>query len=357
MTAITLDLIRNCLEGFVPSAMATCDADGVPNVSLISHVHYVDPDRVALSYQFFNKTRRNVLATGHASVSIIDPLTAEQFRLTLDFEETQTSGPVFEIMKAKLAGIASHSGMNGVFRLLGSDIYRVRRIERLPGMTIAAPPARRNLLAGTRRVCAELGSTGDVGELLERALLCLEREFGIEHAMIWMLDRPAGRLFAVASHGYPVSGIGSELALGEGVIGVAAREGVPIRIGHMTSEFDYSAAIRGRAEASGSSWADATRIPYPGLRQPQSQIALPIRKRSQVIGVLFAECEQPMRFWFDDEDALALIASQLGTVIALMQHDEATTPGAAPEAKIAPARLVAVRHYQAMTASFSITST
>ena len=38
----------------------------------------------------------------------------EQFRLQLEYEETRTSGPLFETMKAKLAGIASHSGMEGV---------------------------------------------------------------------------------------------------------------------------------------------------------------------------------------------------------------------------------------------------
>lgn len=40
-----------------------------------------------------------------------------------------------------------------------------------------------------------------------------------------------------ASHGKQQSGVGSEIPLGQGVIGIAAREGTAIRISHMTAEF------------------------------------------------------------------------------------------------------------------------
>src|SRR5262245_35275586 len=130
---LNLDDIRDCLEGIVPSPVATCSPDGVPNVTYVSQVHFVDSTHVALSFQFFNKTRENVLENPRAMAMVVDPGTGQQYRLELEYERTEKSGPLFENMKAKLAGIASHTGMSGVFRLQGSDVYRVREITAVPG--------------------------------------------------------------------------------------------------------------------------------------------------------------------------------------------------------------------------------
>ena len=114
---IALEGIRACLEGIIPGTICTGDLDGTPNVSYLSQVQYVDPQHVALSYQFFNKTRKNLLENPHAIVAVVDPFTAAHYRLSIEFLRTETTGPVFESMKARLAGIASHVGMADVFVL------------------------------------------------------------------------------------------------------------------------------------------------------------------------------------------------------------------------------------------------
>jgi adenylate cyclase len=312
-----LELIRNCFEGATPAILATVDRQGMPNVSLISHVHYIGAGRVALSYQFFNKTRKNLLATGTASVEIVDPVTCARYRLTLIYEKTETAGPLFETMKARLAGIASHAGMESVFRLLGSDIFRVRAVEAVPGPVLPAPPAQRDLLGATRRIVADLcaASTDDLGALVDRALDALGRHLGIGHAMVLSLELSEGRLYTVASRGYPVSGVGSEVPLGAGVIGVAAQVGVPIRIGQFSADYAYGAAIRDETLRAGFAALESV-IPFPGMSAPGSQIALPVRHAGRTLGVLFAESAEPMRFWHGDEDALALVADHLAVLMA-----------------------------------------
>ena len=123
---LNLESIRASLDGGIPAVIATCSAEGVPNVSYLSDVQKLDERHVALSYQFFNKTRQNVLANPHARLMVVDPQTAAIHRLEVEYLRTETAGPVFERMKAKLAGIASHTGVRGAFKLLGSDSNRVR---------------------------------------------------------------------------------------------------------------------------------------------------------------------------------------------------------------------------------------
>ena len=344
---IKIDAIRGCLEGVVPGNIATCAADGTPNVAYLSQVQYVDGEHVALSYQFFNTTRRNILAHPYARVAVFDPHTVAHYRLSLQYLRTEESGPLFENMKARLAGIASHTGMSGVFRLLGSDIYRVLDIEQVPGETLPAPPPRRNLLAALRACAESLCASADLDGLLARLLDGLAQHFDIEHAMVLMLDEAGGRLYTVASRGYASSGVGSEIALGAGVIGVAARERTPIRIGHFTAEYGYGRAIRDSLERNGVTGIE-TEIPLPGLAESCSQLAVPIMGCQRLIGMLYVESPHDLRFGYDDEDALVTLAGQLGAAIRLVQQapDVAEEPAAAepPPAPLA-GQAVRVRHY------------
>jgi adenylate cyclase len=90
---IRLDAIRACLDGGVPGSIATAAPDGTPNIAYYSQMQYVDPEHVALSYQFFNTTRRNILASPFAKASVVDPITAAQYRLSLQDLRTESGGP------------------------------------------------------------------------------------------------------------------------------------------------------------------------------------------------------------------------------------------------------------------------
>ena len=347
MKTAQLGDIRPCLEGAIPAVMATCAVDGMPNVAYISQVYYVDERHVALSFQFFNKTRQNILANPHATVLLIHPQTAGYFRLHIRYLRTETEGPLFEGMKAQLAGIASHTGMQGVFRLLGSDVYEVELIEAVEGDPMAAPPPRTGMLTAVRRCSERLARCTSLDEALSAVLATLSDFMGVQHAMVLMLDGATQRLYTVGSCGYATSGVGSEVGMGQGVIGVAARERTPVRIMHMANAYLYSQAMRSSFEANIPDIEAVTEIPYPGLAQPHSQLAVPVLSAGRLLGVLFVESPNDLQFGFEDEDMLVAMAGHLGATIDLMQAGTEAPQAAAPsvEAPAAAGAPLQLRHF------------
>ncbi len=350
MTRVTLDAIRHCLDGQIPGVIATCSRAGVPNGSYVSQVHYVDPLHVALSFQFFNKTRENILQNPVTTIMVVDPDTAARYRVQAHYLRTETEGPLFENMKAKLAGIASQTGMSGVFKLRGADVYRVTQVVAVAQQTELPTPPRRSLLAAVRSLSQIIQQCTELDDLLTRTLAELETHLAIKHAMIHWLDESGERLYLVASRGYAQSGVGSEIQLGQGVIGVAAGSRTAIRITHTTSEYTYSRAARESIRASQLADRLEAELPAPGLAAPGSQLAAPIVARQRLLGVLYVEDPADSQFGYDEEDALVTIAQHLGLAAYMLEPpgDHDARKSNRPVAPAKPSgRTMAIRHYRA----------
>ena len=127
---ITEDMM-SALQGVVPSAIASSSADGIPNVTFISQVFYVDREHVALSRQFFNKTVQNITQNPVACVVVTCPVQPAVYKIKMRFVESQTTGEVYENMRLQLEVIAGMQGMSHVFNLVAADLYKIISIERV----------------------------------------------------------------------------------------------------------------------------------------------------------------------------------------------------------------------------------
>jgi hypothetical protein len=125
------DEIRSVLENGVPCVLATCSRDGVPNATILSQAYYVDPQHLALSFQFFSKTIRNVRENPSACLCLSDMDRDLFWIVDLEYEHSQTEGPIFDVMDMQIEAIASATGMSGIFKLRSADIYRVRGVRRV----------------------------------------------------------------------------------------------------------------------------------------------------------------------------------------------------------------------------------
>jgi hypothetical protein len=340
MTApLRLSDISRCFQGIVPSIIATSDSRGMPNVTYLSQVYLVDDAHVALSCQFFNKTRRNLDENPVACVQLVDPLTLQSYRLRLKFLRSEKTGPLFDRMALRIDAIASHTGMSGVFRLIAADVFAVDSVEVVEGFLTepvnepeqhVSVDGMRTEVRGLQFVSERINRATDLESLLTEVLDALQEYFKFAHTSVLLWDEAGRRLVTLASNGYGESGIGAEVGLGEGLIGTVAREKKLLRLTSLEGDLRYARAIR--RESGGRRTLDAE-IPLPGLPDAQSILVLPLLVCSRLIGVFMAEDRDPMKFGEWHEAYLEIIANQIALGIDRMldRPDDVPEPVPAPK--------------------------
>jgi adenylate cyclase len=326
--SLGLERLTSCFQGIIPSMLYTCAKDGTPNAAYLSQVEYVDPTHVALSFQFFNKSRRNIAENPLAVVHVTDPDTAQGWALRLVFERSETAGPIFDRMFWRIEAIASYCGMKGIFKLLAADIYEVKSVEKIPeedGQSDrSAPPLRARppdpvfTMKALQDLSMQINTAGCLEHLLDSIVVGLKQHFNFSHSMIALAGEKPNTLVMIASRGYPQSGAGAEVQFGEGIIGLVAEAKKPIRISGLLRGMLHAYAAKQRAEDAG--WrADDRRVPLPGLENPSSQLGVPLMVRGELVGVLCIESETPYRFHEEDKTAIELLGSYLAVAIQNMQ--------------------------------------
>ena len=327
---IQLESLASCFQGLIPATLFTCSREGIPNVAFLSHVDYVDAEHVALSFQFFNKSKANISENPHAVVRLIDPDTSQGWRLRLRYVRSETTGPVFERMALRIEAIASYSGLKGIFRLLAADIYRVlsvqavedegpRPVPEQSGRTPTADPV--FTVQALQDLAQRIHRADSLEHLLDSILEGIEESFGFNHSMILVPAAEPGVLVTIASRGYPETGVGSEVRVGEGISGMVAEARKPIRISGLIRQMLYAFAVHKRASEQGLCPRER-QIALPGLAAPDSQLGVPLLNRGELIGVLCIESELPYRFHEDDKRSIELLGSYLAIAIHSMLLQE-----------------------------------
>ena len=186
----------------------------------------------------------------------------------------------------------------------------------------------------------------EMDELFQRTLDELQRGFGLTHVFILLHEQARERLFTVASRGYEQSGVGAEVKVGVGTIGVVARSLRPLRSGNLRMQLGYARTVRQQVARAGQDVGPE--IPLPGLSSPGSQLVVPLVSHRVLVGVLCVE--SPELSAFDDEleaalvTAAALLAAALEHARLRGVHDrDEPASDRATVTKVGP-KLV-VRHY------------
>ena len=346
---VPLDSIASCFEGVAPSSICSCSRDGLPNVTFLSIVHRLDEAHIGLSFQFFNKTRKNTQENPHAQVIVVQPGTANQYRLDLQYQHTETEGPIFERMNTRLMAIASQTGMTNVFKLRGVDVYEVvecRPVSVDGGFELAG---RRESIRELESFTERLAACEDLDTLLGTALEALADLFGHRHSFVMFPDEEGTRLYTGASHGFEASGVGSEVVIGEGMLGISAARHSVVRVTNLALETVVARAVRSAVERHGDAAMLEKEIALPGLPDARSQLVLPLLFRNRLLGVLCLQSAESGRFLDTDERVMQIVARHLAASIATTmrsdsaQHKVATLQ---PDEGTMGASRVVIKHYK-----------
>jgi adenylate cyclase len=338
-----LDALDDCFEGVIPSVIATVAPNGTPNVVYLSHVIRLDGSHVALSNQFFGKTGANLRADPRAALLVVDGRTGAQYRLAVSYLRSETEGSLFDRVALQLAASSAQVGMAAVMRLRAVDIFRVETVAQVPSSADPVPAPAADGLDWAARVATRLAEASGADDVIEAVLEGLGPALGADAALVLLRDPGRDVLTAVASRGYPSSGVGAEAPFSEGVIGAAARARRAVKINDMSRARRMSAAVAG-SEAP----EEQTRtIALPGLGDALSRIAVPMVAAGTLTGVLFAESRRTLAFGRSAEAALMMVACQAAAALRLadaLAGDEAPTPAASAPAAAA-GRAFRVTHH------------
>ena len=238
---------------------------------------------------------------------------------------SERAGELFDSMRVQIDAIAAQTGMRGVFRLRSDEVLRVDRCEKVQGSVgrLRRPASGAGALDGLSVFVGRLDDCRELGELTQTALELLDDLSGIGSSMLLMADHDLKSLFVVAHHGY-AGGVGAEIAVGDGVIGVAAQRRRQVLVSHVTrAQSLYRAAARSQTE-------ERHEIPLPGLAGAQSLVAAPILLRGRLAGVLYVDSAEAGRFGTVDGQLIDVIARHIGMSIGLLDttaDDLSLSPG------------------------------
>jgi adenylate cyclase len=332
--SIPLEAIEAAFEGVIPATIATCSADGTPNVSYLSIVRRIDSERVAITNQFFTKTTANIRANPHVLVRVVHPDDVSQYDLAGRYLHSETSGELFESVRVQLDAIAAQTGMAGTFRLRSVDVIRVDRCSRVggaPGEPRAGNDQR--TLASLGVFVRRLAASRDLAEATRVGLESVDDLFGFPHSMVLLADEASQRLFVVAAHGYDDGRVGAEVAVGEGLIGVAAQRRQLVRVTNM---------IRSRTFAAAASDGDLDELPLRGLDDAQSVVAAPMMLQDRLVGVLYLDAARAGTFDARAAEVVDVVAGHLAVTIALLEA------GGSDPADVGPPATTPVRESSAV---------
>ncbi len=166
-----------------------------------------------------------------------------------------------------------------------------------------------------QRVSSQINSTLDLEEIYDIALRTMDELFEFHHAVILLVEPGGETLRVVASRGYENQATGGRVRMGTGVIGVVAQRRKMLHVSNLGQQRAYAAAQRRQMMKAGRGEELGDAAPVPGLHNAESQIAIPLVIRDELIGVFSIESPLQRTFSEHRRGLFLIVANQIASAI------------------------------------------
>ena len=193
---------------------------------------------------------------------------------------------------------------------MSSDAEKVDELENLKKQL-----TRRNTeIEIIEKVASQINKTLNLDKIASAMLENMDSFFGFKHTMILLLDETEQSLKVLATHGYEDQGVGARVEIGVGVIGMVAKRKKLMRMANMGMQRNYMQAIKQQITTKDD---EKTRnvVDLPGLKDAESQVAIPMLLEDELIGVFSVESKEVNIFDKSDEMIIRILANQTASAL------------------------------------------
>src|SRR5690349_5825254 len=128
-------------EGAVPAVLVTGSASGVPNLTNVSKIWYVDAEHVAVANQLFRKTYDNLTENPLALLKAANPTDLLHWEISVQYVRSEWEGPLLETMRREIDTISWLAGVVDSPVVRSAMVFRVISVhectEELHHLTLA----------------------------------------------------------------------------------------------------------------------------------------------------------------------------------------------------------------------------
>ena len=241
-------------------------------------------------YTYFEGNEEHVVGIGSAVGTVLRGATGP---IAILFNDRALSRqPIDQAQQEALAVYCS---------TIGSIIERKRLEEQVQ----ASLTRRVAQVQTSTEVAQEIASATDLDELFRRVVTLIKDRFNYYHAQIFRFDPTQDAVVLVTGYGevgQAMLATGHQLPMGRGVVGSAAATGKSILAADVRQDTDWR--------------------PNPNLPETRGELAVPIKWRDQVLGILDVQSDRAGALSDDDRLLLEGLCGQIASAIEHRQTED-----------------------------------